>query len=201
MPALNISNIKDAKFGSTELSAVYKGSTQIYGAKPDVPTPEGHIVANAINMEWLWTDDGGEQYGRCYFWLPYESLFGTDNQRPSGFYYHPNRYRAYVTTQNGSQGWLTAVNFSTPQADTIEVNGLKYTRCCLPSVGNAPSNPPLGWKRDPDLALTLELVIPYYDDNPINPPTNNMFSRPLTINQDGTGDFITSSDLPSPAYI
>ena len=30
MPALNISNIKDAKFGSTDLSAVYKGSTLIW---------------------------------------------------------------------------------------------------------------------------------------------------------------------------
>ena len=30
MPALNISNIKDAKLGSTQLSAVYKGSTLIW---------------------------------------------------------------------------------------------------------------------------------------------------------------------------
>ena len=30
MPALNISNIKDAKLGSTDLSAVYMGSTEIW---------------------------------------------------------------------------------------------------------------------------------------------------------------------------
>ena len=32
MPALNISNIKDAKLGGTQLSAVYKGCTQIWRA-------------------------------------------------------------------------------------------------------------------------------------------------------------------------
>ena len=35
MPALNISNIKDAKYGGTQLSAVYKGSTPIWTAAPD----------------------------------------------------------------------------------------------------------------------------------------------------------------------
>ena len=35
MPALNIINIKDAKLGSTDLSAVYKGSTQIWQASSE----------------------------------------------------------------------------------------------------------------------------------------------------------------------
>ena len=37
MPALNISNIKDAKLGSTQLTAVYKGSTLIFGGRQNPP--------------------------------------------------------------------------------------------------------------------------------------------------------------------
>ena len=35
MPALNVSNITNAMYGGTQLSAVYKGSTPIWTAAPD----------------------------------------------------------------------------------------------------------------------------------------------------------------------
>lgn len=58
MPALNISNIKDAKFGSTDLSAVYKGSTQIYEANPP-------FIFSPINL----TPVKGKETYQYYYWV------------------------------------------------------------------------------------------------------------------------------------
>ena len=61
MPALNISNIKDAKLGSTELSAVYKGCTQIWRA--DNVITKCHSLSQRIladgkyKYEWLSYND------------------------------------------------------------------------------------------------------------------------------------------------
>ena len=43
MPALNISDIKDAKFGSTNLSAVYKGCSQIWRSDNVITQPHSLI--------------------------------------------------------------------------------------------------------------------------------------------------------------
>lgn len=210
MPALNISNIKDAKLGSTQLSAVYMGSTPIWTAAPlDPPTPEGHLAANAINLECKsGSDDLGDGvalYGRFYFLLPYESLYGTDNLKPSGSLYHPNQVECEiydtVTKETLWQftGWVEAYNSASPLgSDSMrDVDGLKYTRCCVPPIGDDSIRFPDASNR---ISLKIKVVVPYYDDNPTFPVTEDMYSRELTINNDGSGDLIYSYDLPSPAF-
>ena len=59
MPALNISNIKDAKFGSTPLSAVYMGSTNIWQATPDP-------VLTLTGSRWQRNGSGGCTRGNRY---------------------------------------------------------------------------------------------------------------------------------------
>ena len=179
----------------------------------DQPTPEGHIAANAINMAWTFgMEDWGEgvaMYGRCYFWIPYESLYGTDNLRPSTFMYHPNQFvtEAYDYDTGDTLftrgGWMQAYNHQKPLGDDslIEVDGLKYTRCCIPSTGNNAA--PTKGIRVPDsghIALKVKLVLPYYDDNSTYPVTPDMYSRESTILWDSSGDFVKSDKLPNPAY-
>ena len=57
MPALNINTIKDAKLGSTELSAVYQGSTQIWHAP--YPEPMSWLPINVVmrNDDGIWIDN------------------------------------------------------------------------------------------------------------------------------------------------
>ena len=59
MPALNISNIKDAKLGSTPLSAVYMGSTNIWTATPDP-------VLTITSGRWVRNGTGGCTRGNRY---------------------------------------------------------------------------------------------------------------------------------------
>ena len=63
MPALNISNIKDAKLGSTDLSAVYKGSTPIWQAIPSPP-----FIFAPINIE----PRQGKEMSQYTYWACYE---------------------------------------------------------------------------------------------------------------------------------
>ena len=180
----------------------------------DPPTPEGHIAANAINMTWKFSmEDWGEgeaMYGRCYFWLPYESLYGTDNLRPSVLLYHPNQYLSEAYDYDTGEriynrgGWMEAYNSQKPLGDDsiIEVDGLKYTRCCIPRMGNNAT--PSQGIRVPDsghIALKVKLVLPYYDDNSTSPATPDMYSRESTVLWDGTGDFVKSDKLPDPALV
>ena len=214
MPALNISNIKDAKLGSTDLSAVYKGSTPIWTSTPlDPPTQEGHLAANAINLECrsIMDDPDGEtaMYGRFYFLLPYESRYGTDNLKPSSSLYHPNQVKCEIynrvvrdtyETENTLwqfTGWIEAYNSASPLGgDSVcEVDGLKYTRCVVPPMADPGVKYPLSGR----ISLKIKVVVPYYDDNPTFPATEDMYSRELTIHNDASGDYIYTYDLPSPS--
>ena len=83
MPALNISNIKDAKLGSTDLSAVYKGSIRIYGVRQNPP-----FIFSPINMEpvkgkedsqyYFWASSEKQDESPYYSWLERPDGVGTD---------------------------------------------------------------------------------------------------------------------------
>ena len=181
----------------------------------DPPTPEGHIAANAINMAWkAGMEDHGEgaaKYGRMYLWLPYESLYGTDNLRPSALLYHPNQYitsfEKYDTGEvlYSQGGWLRAYDAQRPldKDSIVEVDGLKYTRCCIPDIGNDVNNPDPGFRWPDDtgrVVLRIKLVLPFWDDNSTYPATSDMYSREVYCDWAGTGDFVKSDKLPNPAY-
>ena len=66
MPALNISNIKDARLGSTYLSAVYKGSTLLWNWNVPPIDPDD-IEITVSNSRWVRGD--GSQCGDMNDWV------------------------------------------------------------------------------------------------------------------------------------
>ena len=75
MPALNISNIKDAKLGSTQLTAVYKGSTKIWGN--DQPSSISELLEYVVNMRvYTAINETSPLYEICC-WYPSDVTLGS----------------------------------------------------------------------------------------------------------------------------
>ena len=83
MPVLQTNTITNAKLGSTELSAVYRGSTQIWKAVPNPP-----FIFAPINMEpvrgmedrqyYFWAYGERQAESPYYMWLERPEGVGTD---------------------------------------------------------------------------------------------------------------------------
>ena len=98
MPALNISNIKDAKLGSTPLTAVYKGSTQIYGVRqnpPFEPIDPDDIEVEVSSSYWVRGD--GRACGDMNDWV--NAFSGTHNITD------PGRLIEYASNTPPSSNW------------------------------------------------------------------------------------------------
>ena len=199
MPALNTSTITNAMHGGTQISAVYKGSVSIWiSTPPDLPTPDGHMLAGPINMtaQHLPSSD---TY-RVWFYVPYNWMNGTDKpptNRPSGFGYHPSNHDARYPDGSGQQGWFAAPS-PTP-INTVEVDGLTYVRQCIPREGA------IGFTwNDTAKPFKLKVCVPFYDGTTPYPPTANMFSREqgLMFNNETyeASPSYKSNKLPVPIY-
>ena len=125
MPALNISNIKDAKLGSTDLSAVYKGSTLIWTGASDPPSVQlgntyykkapssgGCTRGNRYDLHFAGVhniDDPGREVVCQYFeprlgqWSPvdYEPYWSPDDFMQPGVSFD---FRCFYIYQCGSSG-------------------------------------------------------------------------------------------------
>ena len=87
MPVLPANTIANAKFGSTDLSAVYKGSTRIYGFRQNPP-----FIFAPINMEpvkgkedrqyYFWVYGERQTELPYYLWLEQIQGIGTDPAQP-----------------------------------------------------------------------------------------------------------------------
>ncbi len=129
MPALNISNIKDAKFGSTDLSAVYKGSTQIYRRPP--------FILHPINLGIVTRADGNLQ---MIFWACNDRQFPDPGGTGAGPF----------NTMEGSDARGTDLstiqyNHGVGQRIYETVDGVQYTATCTLGIFTDDKGPEV-WK-------------------------------------------------------
>lgn len=128
MPALNTSNIRDAKLGSTFLSAVYKGSTPIWIEPPKDPLPIAYNILNLAVSDGPVLGEDGKNVRRAFFWVPGDMV----DVRPQ---VHPCTYQ-YINDA-GQAGrlpcWPTDLD-----PDQVRYNGWTYTRVSVEAArGNA----------------------------------------------------------------
>ena len=122
MPALTVNTIIDAKLGSTQLSAVYMGSTNIWKATPDP-------VVTLTSSRWLRNGAAG-----CTRGSRYEVWFtGIHNIDDAG--------RTMVTQYFNNTNWVGDENAWRPDICTLpnvpfDCNSTQYM--CVNSVSSSP---------------------------------------------------------------
>lgn len=128
MPALNISNIKDAKYGNTFLSAVYKGSTPIWVEPPKDPLPIAYDILNLAVSDGPVLAEDGTNVRRAFWWVPGDMLDVKPQRHPCDYQY---------INDVGKAGTIPCWP-NNLEPDQVRYNGWTYTRVSVEAAqGNA----------------------------------------------------------------
>jgi len=144
MPALNVSNIKDAKLGNTDLSAVYKGSTQIWQASSE------DLSEYVVNLRvYTATNTSTVPMYEVCFWMPAESSYGSIVMKgfdPSGSYnwfdFRPGKSYANPNLRHTHNGIIYKPTQSSVQQEYFDGR--------MDIVYTTPNGQSIQWKTEAD---------------------------------------------------
>lgn len=130
MPRLRTYEIANAMYGSTQLSAVYMGNTQIWKEQVDADPIAYDMINLAVSEGNIFGEDG-DSARRAFWWVPGVPEGPSNGPKwPGNFQY---------TTDTGSAGTLDCwPNNFTP--DQIRYRGWTYTRMSIKAARGNPYN-------------------------------------------------------------